>query len=121
MSGLTAGASGDGHGGHRSRQVARRRRSHGAHNGCVDTALLVRALDVESAAACLVSPEMIVAFAQLVDEEAAQETDVDRRAALKARAIALASVAARQYPNDEDLARAVREIESSDAVAGPDM
>ncbi len=77
-------------------------------------ALLVRALDVESAAACLVSPEMIVAFAQLVAEEAAQATDADRRAALKARAIALAAVAARQYPDDEDLARALQEIGSPD-------
>ncbi len=83
--------------------------------------LLVRALDVESAAACLVSPEMIVAFAQLVDEESAQETDADRRAALKARAIALAAVALRQYPDDEELARAFREIASPDAGAGLDF
>lgn len=81
-------------------------------------ALLVRSLDVESAASCLVAPEMIVAFARLVAEEAAQETDDGRRASLKARAIALAVAAARQYPEDEDLARAVKEIASSDRAQG---
>jgi hypothetical protein len=75
-------------------------------------AMLVRTLDVGTAAACLNAPEMIVAYAQLVAEEAAQERDDDRRAGLRARAVALAETALRQYPDDEDLARAVREISS---------
>jgi hypothetical protein len=73
-------------------------------------ALLVRQLDAGTAAACLDSPEKIVAYALLVDEEAAQEPDVGRRAVLRARAVALAAEAARQDPRDEDIARVVREL-----------
>lgn len=74
--------------------------------------LLVQNLDVATASSCLGSPEMIMAYARLVREESTQEADAGRRASLLARAIALATTAAQQYPEDEDLARELREISS---------
>lgn len=79
--------------------------------------LLIQNLDVGTAASCLGSPEMTMAYARLVREEALQEADAGRRASLLARAVDLATLAAQQYPDDEDLARARADIAHTDGEA----
>ena len=51
---------------------------------------LLRTIDVASAAALVDAPDAILALAQLSAEEAEQDDDADRRAALRVRAAALA-------------------------------
>lgn len=54
---------------------------------------LLRQVDAATAAKLLGSPERILAFAQLLEEEAAQEADASRRALLQDRAIELRGAA----------------------------
>jgi hypothetical protein len=70
----------------------------------------VRRVDPATAAMLLDSAERILAFAQLLHEEAAQEPERERRGLLEARAAALAEEAARRAPENEEIRRFLQEI-----------
>ncbi|HEY7727308.1 MAG TPA: hypothetical protein VID50_02530 [Candidatus Eisenbacteria bacterium] len=67
---------------------------------------LLRRVDSQTAAKLLGSPDRILALAQLLNEEAAQEPDAARGASLRQRALELGHEAARRDPASE----AVREF-----------
>lgn len=71
---------------------------------------LLRRMDSHTAAKLLGSPERVLALAQLLNEEAAQEGDAVRAASLRFRAVELGIEAARRSPENEAVREFLREI-----------
>jgi hypothetical protein len=71
---------------------------------------LLRRVDSRTAAKLLGSPERIIALAQLLNEEAEQEGEGERGAALRLRAAELGISAARRSPENAEVRTFLREV-----------